>query len=33
MSLQNEKQIIDTIRRCQRNWDHSKSISDEHIDH
>lgn len=33
MSLQNEKQIIDTIRRCQRNWDHSKSIPDEHIDH
>ena len=33
MSLQNEKQIIDTIRRCQRNWDHSKSIPDEHVDH
>jgi nitroreductase len=33
MSLQNEKQIINTIRRCQRNWDHSKSIPDEHLDH
>jgi hypothetical protein len=33
MSLQNEKHIIDTIRRCQRNWDHSKSIPDEHVDH
>jgi hypothetical protein len=33
MSLQKEKQIIDTIRRCQRNWDHSKSIPDEHLDH
>lgn len=33
MSLENEKQIIDTIRRCQRNWDHSKSIPIEHIDH
>jgi nitroreductase len=33
MSLEKEKQIIDTIRRCQRNWDHSKSIPDEHLDH
>jgi nitroreductase len=33
MSLQNEKKIIDTIRKCQRNWDHSKSIPDEHINH
>ena len=33
MSLQKEKEIIDTIRRCQRNWDHSKSIPQEHIDH
>ena len=33
MSLEKEKQIIDTIRRCQRNWDHSKSIPQEHIDH
>jgi nitroreductase len=33
MSLQNEKQIIDTIRRCQRNWDHSKSIPNEHLNH
>jgi len=33
MSLEKEKQIIDTIRRCQRNWDYSKSIPDEHIDH
>ena len=33
MSLENEKQIIDTIRRCQRNWDHSRSIPDEHLEH
>lgn len=33
MDLNKEKQIIDTIRRCQRNWDLSKSIPDEHIDH
>jgi nitroreductase len=33
MSLEKEKQIIDTIRRCQRNWDHSKSIPDEHLAH
>jgi nitroreductase len=33
MSLEKEKQIIDTIRRCQRNWDYSKSIPDEHVDH
>jgi hypothetical protein len=28
-----EKQAIDNARRCQRNWDHSKSIPEEHIDH
>jgi hypothetical protein len=33
MDLDKEKQIIDTIRRCQRNWDHSKCIPEEHIDH
>ena len=33
MDLDKEKQIIDTIRRCQRNWDHSKVIPEEHIDH
>jgi hypothetical protein len=33
MDLDKEKQIINTIRKCQRNWDHSKSIPDEHIDH
>jgi hypothetical protein len=33
MDLNKEKKIIDTIRRCQRNWDHSRIISEEHIDH
>ena len=33
MSLEKEKQIIDTIRRCQRNWDQSKSIPHDHINH
>jgi hypothetical protein len=33
MNLNEEKTIIDTIRRCQRNWDHSKVIPEEHIDH
>lgn len=33
MSLKREKEIIDTIRRCQRNWDNSKSIPHEHINH
>jgi nitroreductase len=33
MDLDKEKQIIDTIRRCQRNWDHSKCIPEEHINH
>ena len=28
-----EKQAVDNARRCQRNWDHSKSIPEEHIDH
>jgi hypothetical protein len=33
MDLDKEKQIIDTIRKCQRNWDLTKSIPEEHIDH
>jgi len=33
MNLDEEKKIIDTIRRCQRNWDLNKSIPKEHIDH
>jgi hypothetical protein len=33
MNLDDEKKIIDTIRRCQRNWDLEKSIPKEHIDH
>lgn len=28
-----EKQAVDNARRCQRNWDHSKSVPEEHIDH
>jgi nitroreductase len=33
MDLDKEKIIIDTIRRCQRNWDLDKSIPEEHIKH
>ena len=33
MSLEDEKRVIDTIRQCQRNWDLSKEIPDEHIQH
>jgi len=33
MGLDNEKKIIDTIRQCQRNWDLTKRIPQEHIDH
>jgi nitroreductase len=33
MSLKEEKEVIDTIRKCQRNWDLTKSIPEEHIDH
>jgi hypothetical protein len=33
MDLNAEKNIIDTIRRCQRNWDLEKIIPEEHINH
>lgn len=33
MDLEQEKKVIDSVRRCQRNWDLSKSIPKEHIDH
>lgn len=33
MSFEDEKKVIDTIRQCQRNWDLSKEIPDEHIQH
>jgi len=33
MSLEEDKRVIDTIRQCQRNWDLSKEIPDEHIQH
>jgi hypothetical protein len=33
MSLEEDKRVIDTIRRCQRNWDLSKEIPVEHIQH
>ena len=32
MNFEIEKQAVDNARRCQRNWDHSKSIPEEHID-
>jgi hypothetical protein len=31
MSLEDDKRVIDKIRQCQRNWDLSKEIPDEHI--
>jgi nitroreductase len=33
MNLDNEKKVVDIIRRCQRNWDRSKQIPEEHLDH
>jgi nitroreductase len=32
-NLDQQKQIIDSIRQCQRNWDLSKDIPREHLDH
>jgi hypothetical protein len=31
--LEQQKQAVLTTRRCQRNWDRSKTIPQEHIDH
>ena len=31
--LELERAAIDSARRCQRNWDLSKNIPDEHIEH
>lgn len=31
--LQRERDAINIARRCQRNWDYSKSVSEEHIEH
>lgn len=33
MNLEGEKKAIDIARRCQRNWDLSKPIPNEHIEH
>ena len=33
MSIEKEKEAIKHARRCQRNWDHSKTIPQAHIDH
>jgi len=33
MDLYNQKKAVDQARRCQRNWDHSKSVPEEHINH
>jgi len=33
MNLENEKRAVDTIRRCQRNWDRSSQIPEEHLNH
>jgi nitroreductase len=32
-NLDQQKQIINSIRQCQRNWDLSKDIPQEHLDH
>ena len=31
--LENQKKILEGVKRCQRNWDHTKTIPEEHIDH
>jgi len=31
--LDKEKEAVQTVRKCQRNWDLSKTIPQEHIDH
>ena len=31
--LERERNAIDIARRCQRNWDLSKTVPEEHIDH
>lgn len=31
--LENQKKILEGVKRCQRNWDYSKSIPEEHIEH
>jgi nitroreductase len=32
-NLEEQKKIVDSIRQCQRNWDLSKDIPQEHLDH
>jgi len=32
-NLDQQKEIIDSIRQCQRNWDLSRDIPQEHLDH
>jgi len=33
MDLKKEQQYIEKIQKCQRNWDHSRTIPQEHINH
>ena len=33
IDLEREKNAIDIARRCQRNWDFSKTVPQEHIEH
>ena len=33
MSIEKEQEAIKHARRCQRNWDLTKTIPQEHIDH
>jgi len=32
-TMKKQKEAVLTVRKCQRNWDESKSIPQEHIDH
>ena len=33
MSMDKEKEYINTIKKCQRNWDLTRTIPQEHINH
>ena len=32
MDLTKEKDIIKQLQKCQRNWDYSKTIPEEHLE-
>jgi len=33
MDIKKEQEIIKQLQKCQRNWDYSKTIPEEHIEH